>query len=146
MASPTQWTCEVVQLCPTLCDPMDHSLPGFSLYGIFQARILEWVAISFSRRSSRRRDWTQVSRIVGRRFTVRATRKSPTDMSSGKLQELLMDREAWRAAVHGIPKSRTWLSDWTDNILFQKSNKGLSKFYRHKWNSILSEKINCWKF
>ena len=36
------------QLCPTLCDPMDCSLPGSSLHGILQARVLEWVAISFS--------------------------------------------------------------------------------------------------
>ena len=68
---------EVAQLCPTLCDPIDCSLPdpidcslpGSSVHGIFQARVLEWVAISFSRESSRLRDWTQVSRIVGRRFT-----------------------------------------------------------------------------
>ena len=40
---------EVTQSCPTLCDPMDCSLPGSSIHGIFQARILEWVAISFSR-------------------------------------------------------------------------------------------------
>ena len=38
---------EVAQSCPTLCDPMDYSLPGFSVHGIFQARVLEWVAISF---------------------------------------------------------------------------------------------------
>ena len=43
---------EVAQLCPTLCNPMDCSLPGFSVHGIFQARVLEWVAISFSRGSS----------------------------------------------------------------------------------------------
>ncbi|XDA71052.1 hypothetical protein R6Z07F_001407 [Ovis aries] len=43
---------EVIQLCPTLCDPMDCSLPGSSIHGIFQARILECVAISFSRRPS----------------------------------------------------------------------------------------------
>ena len=61
---------EVAQLCPTLCDPMDCSLLGSSIYGIFQARILEWVAISFSRRSSQPRDWTWVSCIVGRCFTV----------------------------------------------------------------------------
>ena len=42
---------EVSQSCPTLCDPMDCSLPGFSVHGIFQERILEWVAISFSRGS-----------------------------------------------------------------------------------------------
>ena len=39
---------EIAQLCPTLCDPMDSSPPGSSVHGIFQARILEWVALSFS--------------------------------------------------------------------------------------------------
>ena len=54
---------------PTLCDPMDCSPPGFSVHGILQARILDWVAMPFSRRSSQPRDWTQVSLIVGRFFT-----------------------------------------------------------------------------
>ena len=40
---------EVTQSCPTLCDPMDCSLPGSSVHGIFQARVLEWVAIAFSK-------------------------------------------------------------------------------------------------
>ena len=44
---------EVVQLCPTLSDPMDWSLPGSSIHGIFQARVLEWGAIAFSGRSSK---------------------------------------------------------------------------------------------
>ena len=39
---------KLLQSCPTLCDPMDCSLPGFSVHGILQARTLEWVAISFS--------------------------------------------------------------------------------------------------
>ena len=39
---------EVVQLCPTLSDPVDCGLPGSSIHGIFQARVLEWVAIAFS--------------------------------------------------------------------------------------------------
>ena len=65
---------EVAQSCPILCDPMDCSLPH-SFYGIFQARELEWVAISFSRGSSWPRDWTQVSRTIGRRFTTWATRE-----------------------------------------------------------------------
>ena len=52
---------EVAQSCLTLYDPMDCSLPGSSVHGIFQARVLEWVAIAFSRGSSRPRDWTQVS-------------------------------------------------------------------------------------
>ena len=46
---------------PTQCDPMDCSLPGASLHGIFQATILEWVAISFSRGSSQSRDQTLIS-------------------------------------------------------------------------------------
>ena len=59
---------EVLLSCLTLCDPMDYSLSGSSVHGIFQARALEWVAISFSRESSLPRDQTKVSRIVGRRF------------------------------------------------------------------------------
>ena len=54
---------------------MACSRPGFPVHGIFQARILEWVTISFSRRSSQPRDWTQVSCIVGRHFTFWATRE-----------------------------------------------------------------------
>ena len=72
---------EEVKSLMTLCDPTDCSLPGFSVHGIFHARILEWVTISFSRRSSWPRDWTQVSHIVGRRFTVWATR-TPVSCSS----------------------------------------------------------------
>ena len=64
------------QLCPTPCDPMDCSLPGSSVHGIFQARVLEWVSISFSRGSSWPRDQTQVSHIAGRCFTAWATRKA----------------------------------------------------------------------
>ena len=60
----------VAQLCPALCDPMDCSPPGFSVLEIFQARMLEWVAISFCRGSSQTRDQTQVFRIAGRFFTV----------------------------------------------------------------------------
>ena len=46
------WESEVAQSCPTLCDPMDSSLPGSSVHRIFQARVLEWVASSFFRGSS----------------------------------------------------------------------------------------------
>ena len=64
------------QLCPTLCNPMDYSLPGSSVHGIFQARILEWVAIPFSRGSSQSRDRTRVSCIAGRFFSIWATREA----------------------------------------------------------------------
>ena len=61
---------EVAQSCPTLCDPVDCSPPGSSVHGILQARVLEWVAISFSRGSSRPRDQTHVSHIVSRGFNL----------------------------------------------------------------------------
>ena len=66
----------VSQLCLILCDPRDCSTPGSSAHGILQARILEWVAISFSRGSSQPRDQTQVFCIAGRFFTNWATQKS----------------------------------------------------------------------
>ena len=61
---------EVAQSCLTLCDPMDCSLQGSSIHGIFQARILEWVAISSSRGYSRPRDRTHISCVScnGRQF------------------------------------------------------------------------------
>ena len=68
-------SCEVkwsYSVCPTFCNPMDCSPPGSSVHGIFQARILEWVAISFSRS----RDLTQASHIAGRYFTFWATREA----------------------------------------------------------------------
>ena len=57
-----------LQLCPTLCDPVDCSLPGSSVLGILQARILKWVAIPFSRGSSQPVDQTLISYIscIGR--------------------------------------------------------------------------------
>ena len=64
------------QSCPTLCDLMDYNLPGSSVQGILQVRILEWVAIPFSRGSSQPRDQTQVSCIAGRFFTIWATREA----------------------------------------------------------------------
>ena len=60
----------VTQLCPTLCDPMEHSPPGYSVRGILQARILEWVAIPFFRGSSQLRDRTRISCVTGRFLTA----------------------------------------------------------------------------
>ena len=58
------------QSSPTLCDPVDCSPPGFSVHGILQARIQEWVTISFSRGPSQPRDRTRVFHIGGRRFNL----------------------------------------------------------------------------
>ena len=76
---PTLWSevkVSVPQSCLTLCHPVDYSLPGSSVLGILQARILEWVAVLFSRGSYWPRDGTQVSSIVGKFFTIWATREA----------------------------------------------------------------------
>ena len=65
MADLRELLCRVALSCPTLCDPMDCRQPGFSIHGILQARMLEWVAMPFSRGSSQSRDQTQVSCIGG---------------------------------------------------------------------------------
>ena len=67
---------------PTLCDPMNCSLPNSSVYGILQARALEWVAIPFSGGSSQPRDQTGVSCITGGFFTIWATREAPNQLYS----------------------------------------------------------------
>ena len=83
-----KWSIKQI-LKTTLCNPMGCTLLGFSVHGIFQARILEWVAISFSRGSSWLRDRTLVSCIAGRFFTIWATREAPnldrTSMTCGIL-------------------------------------------------------------
>ena len=71
----SEWVSEAAQSCPTLCDPMDCTLPGSSNHGILQARILEWVAIFFSTGSSWTRERTKVSHIAGRCFNLWATRE-----------------------------------------------------------------------
>ena len=87
---------------------MDCSLPHSSVRGIFQARVLEWGAISFSRGSSRPRDWTQVSRIVGRRFTIWATREVI-------VIQLHTPSTVPGSSVHGILQARIlkWVSQFS---------------------------------
>ena len=76
-----KWKVKVLaaQLCLTLCDPVNCSLPGSSVHGILQVRVVEWVTIPFSTGSSQGllncRDWIQVSQIAGGFFTIWATRK-----------------------------------------------------------------------
>ena len=66
--------CIVAQWCPSLCNPMDCSSSGSSVYGILHTIILEWVSILFFRGSSPPRDHTQISCIAGRFFTIWVTR------------------------------------------------------------------------
>ena len=72
-----QWHVLVAQSCPILCDPMNCSPPGSSVRVVLQTRTREWAAMPFSRGSSRTRDWTWVSYIAARFFTIWATRESP---------------------------------------------------------------------
>ena len=85
----------VAQLCLTLCDPMDCIPPDSSVHGILQGRILEWIAILFSRGSSWSRDQTKISCIVGRFFTIWATREAQYS------QLTMVSGEQWRdSAIH----------------------------------------------
>ena len=92
--------CGLTQSHAILCDPMDCSLPSSSVCGIFQARILEWVAISSSRRSSQPRDWTHVSCILaGRFFTTEPPGKYLCDLGSVQLlSRVWLFATAWTAA------------------------------------------------
>ena len=116
--------------------PMDWSLQGSSIHGNFQAKVLEWVAISFSRGSSQPRDWSQVSLTVGRRFTIWATREV-TDICCCCLVAQLcptlcdpMDCSPPGSSLHGILQARIlewvviffsrgslWPRDWTHCLL-----------------------------
>ena len=66
----------VSQLCLTLCDPMDYSSSDSSVHGILQSRILDWVAIPFSSKTSQPKDQSQISCITGRFFTIWAAREA----------------------------------------------------------------------
>ena len=116
-----KWVVCCVQVCLTLCDPMDHSPPSSSVHGIFQARILEWVAISFSKGSSWPRDWTRV-------FCVSCTDRWIfffTTVPSGKPLEWIVYGNCitpWQAVMYGAFQREAlflWLGNtegWTNFI------------------------------
>ena len=95
--------CLVAQSYPTLWDPKDCSVPDSSIHGILQARILEWVTIPFSRGSSQSRDWTQLSLIAGRFFTVWATREAPK-----MVQTLTECLQHFLSSYYMNQQSHTW--------------------------------------
>ena len=91
--------CLVTQSCPTLCNPIDCSLPGSLSLGILQARILEWVAMPSSMGSSQSRNQTQVFHVAGRFFTVWTLREAHFNISACILKKGLHYPD-FRTQVH----------------------------------------------
>ena len=103
---------------------MDCNLPNSSVHGILQARILQWVAISFPRGSSWPRNWTQVSCTAGRLWVW-----------TNSVLEIVKDRGSWRTAVHGVPRSQTGLSDWTTTTNEKAEAKEWCNLKSHCWDT-----------
>ena len=130
--SPCSGHAKLLQLCLTLCDPMDCNLPGSTVHGILQARILVWVAISFSRGSSQPRGWTQVSHIAGRFFTLWATREAPyfhlnTLILFYSWFQKICGNSSSHLLIHSKSEQSLWLFNWRNEYLNRRSsvdNKG----------------------
>ena len=102
----------VTQLCPTLCDPMDRSTPSSSVCRVFQTRILQWVAILFSRGSFWPRDQTLVSCISGRFLTIWIIREAQSYISSVQsLSHVWLFATPWIAACQAsLSITNSWSS------------------------------------
>ena len=96
-----------LQSCLTFCNPMDHSPPGSSVYGIYQARILEWAAISFSRESSRHRIELRPLMFPALPGGFFITKHTPNDLSQGDNPSLPTCRRLGGSETHiPLPEAR----------------------------------------
>ena len=111
----------VLQSCLTLCYPMDCNPLESSVYGILQARILEWVGTPFSRGSSQLRNWTRVSCIADRFFTIWTTREAPLLLSRPSncfhLMKVMCPPQE-KAVINRCIKYKTQFSLWNVSVQF----------------------------
>ena len=107
---------------------MDYSPPGSSVHGILQARILEWVAISFSRGSSWPRVRTQVSRIAGRRFNLWA---KPTGLASPVAQMVKCLPTMQETQLQSLGREISWRRKWQPTPVFLPGKS-------HRWRRLVS--------
>ena len=115
--------CSIAQLCPTLWDPMDCSPPGSSVHGISQARILEWVSISFPRKSPQPREWTFVRQVLYRSSTWEVHEISPQACPNGYHQKIR--NNCWR----GCGKKRILVPCWWEcKLIVTMKNCGLPRY------------------
>ena len=98
-----------LQPCLTLCNPVDYSRPGSSVHGVLQAKILEWVAIPFSKGSSAPKDRTQVSCMAGRFLTIWDTREGFLEVMT-RLKKKWFPCRPWAI--------RTLQQEWASSVGF----------------------------
>ena len=127
----------VSQSCLTLCNPVDHSLPGSSVHGILQSRILEWVAMPSSGRSSQSRCQTQVSHIAGGLFTIWATRlyftlnlKLPHKKRSF---HFIFETEIYELTQLKVCSMSKWMNEIVNELLWMGVSEGRSDYICSKY-------------
>ena len=109
----------VAQSCPALCNPMNHSTPGLPLeydiyFSLSSLCIIDSRSIHLLELTQRRPFWWLSNVPLGICTTTSLSIHLSMDMRLSELQELMMDRESWHAAIHGVAKNQTRLSDWTE--------------------------------
>ena len=131
--------CLVSQLCATLCNPLDCSLPGSSVHEILQARTLEWVAISFPRGSFQPRDWTCVSCVscmAGRFFTCWATGEAKIQRYQDRKIRYFWIKQQCNSLFQGIQDSQ--FSFWALSVEMEPLERETDRKERN------GSKVPCW--
>ena len=136
LGSPLKVQVSVIQLCLTLYNPTDCNLPGSSIHGIFQASILEWLVIPFSKGSSRPRDWNWVSCIAGRFFTICATREASKGTNLNRINEGQLKN---LASSFKCPQKSPSLYKWINVLL--ASRTAVQHTSLRKWKTFYQDEL-----